>query len=242
MLRGDSAGAILVIGIEDQDGIRLAVLRRPPVNALNLALVQALGKAIGEARDDAACKALVLSGIDGFFSAGIDTREVPKYDAATRSLMLGSINRMICDLYSLPKPVVAAVSGHALGGAFVIMLAADLRLVVAGDFRLGLTEAAAGVPFPAGPLAVVQAELSPEHARFLALGSQPASPRYLLERGIVDRVVDPAVLLAEALAEARRLAAMPAYAQVKQQLRAPACERLRRIVESDEEPMHQGWT
>jgi enoyl-CoA hydratase len=231
-----------VIDIENRDGIQLATLKRPPVNALNLALVQELGRLVERVRDDSTCKALVLTGPDGMFSAGIDTREVPQYDAATRSLMLRSINRMIFELYRLPKPVVAAVSGHALGGAFVIVLAADLRLVAAGDFRLGLTEAAAGVAFPAGPLAVVQAELAPEHARWLALGSQPASPQALLERGIVDRVVDPAVLLAEAVGEARRLAGMPAYAQVKTQLRARACERLRQIAEDDEEPLHQGWT
>lgn len=231
-----------MVEIENQDGIRLVTLKRPPVNALNLALVRELGLAIQVARDDSACKALVLTGLDGVFSAGIDTRELPGYDAATRALMLRSINRMIFELYSLPKPVAAAVSGHALGGAFVIMLAADLRIAAAGDFRLGLTEAAAGVPFPAGPLAVVQAELAPEHARFLALGSQPINPDGLLARGILDRVVDAAALVAEAFGEARRLAAMPAYAQVKQQLRATACEHLRRIVDSDEEPMHQGWT
>ncbi|MBV8062933.1 MAG: enoyl-CoA hydratase/isomerase family protein [Nevskia sp.] len=231
-----------MIETENRDGIRLVTLKRPPVNALNLPLVQELGKTVQDARDDVSCTALVLTGVEGFFSAGIDTREVPRYDAATRSLMLRSINRMIGELYSLPKPVVAAVSGHALGGAFVIMLAADLRLAAAGDFRLGLIEAAAGVPFPAGPLAVVQAELSPENARLLALGSQPVGSQSLLERGILDRVVDPAVLVMEAIGEARRLATMQAYAKVKLQLRAAACERLRRIVEDDEEPMHQGWT
>jgi enoyl-CoA hydratase len=231
-----------VIELETHDGVHVATLKRPPVNALNLALVQALGKAVEDARSDSSCKALVLTGIEGYFSAGIDTREVPKYDPATRSQMLRSINRMICGLYSLPKPVVAAVPGHALGGAFVIMLAADLRLAVRGDFRLGLTEAAAGIAFPAGPLAVVRAELSPEHARWLALGSQPASPDDLLGRGIIDRLAEPAALVAEALGEARRLAAMPAYAKVKQQLRGAAGEWLRRIVENDEEPLHQGWT
>lgn len=231
-----------MIEIEELDAVRLIALRRPPVNALNLQLVEALGETVQAARDDRACKALVLTGLDGMFSAGIDTREVPAYDPATRSSMLRSINRMILGLYSLPKPVIAAVSGHALGGAFVIMLAADLRLAAAGEFRLGLTEAAAGVPFPAGPLAVVQAELSPEHARWLALGSQPASPQALVERGILDRIVDPGSLVSEAVNEARRLAAMPAYGRVKQQLRASGCERLRRIVDNDEEPLHQGWT
>jgi len=230
-----------VIEVEDRDAVRVIKLARPPVNALNLPLAEALDRAMREVRDDAACEALVLTGAPGVFSAGIDTREVPAYDAATRSAMLRTINRAISELYGLPKPVVAAVSGHALGGALVLVLACDLRLASSGGFRLGLTESAAGIPFPAGPLAVVRAELSPENARLLALTSWVAGPEALVPRGVIDRVVDPSALLEEATREAKRLAALPAYARVKQQLRAPTLERLRRIVDRDEEPLHERW-
>jgi enoyl-CoA hydratase len=155
--------------------------------------------------------------------------------------MLRTINRTICELYSLPKPVVAAVSGHALGGALVLVLACDIRLAARGDFRLGLTETAAGIPYPAGPLTVVRAELAPESVRILALASATAEPDSPLLRGVIDRVVEPSALLDEAVAEAKRLAAMSAFGRVKQQLRAPVCERLRRIVERDEEPLHEQW-
>lgn len=230
-----------LIETEDRDGVRVLALSRPPVNALDLELARAVQQAITAARDDAACRALVLTGRPGVFSAGIDTRRVPAYDAATRGEMLRTINRTICELYSLPKPAVAAVSGHALGGALVLVLACDLRLAARGDFRLGLTETAAGIPYPAGPLTVVRAELSPESLRLLALGSETAAPESPLLRGVIDRVVEPAALVDEAVREARRLAAMPAFGRVKEQLRAPVCERLRRIVEHDEEPLHDRW-
>ena len=150
---------------------RVAILRlaRPPVNAINLELVQTLGAAIEREAAASESRALVLTGLPGVFSAGIDTREVPGYDSSVRAAMLRAINRAVLALYGCPKPTVAAVSGYALGGGLVLALACDVRLAAQGDFRLGLTEVEAGIPFPAGPLAVVQAELPADRARVLAL-------------------------------------------------------------------------
>lgn len=230
-----------MIDCEDRGVVRVVALRRPPVNALNLALARAIRDALVAAAEDSSCRALVLTGSPGVFSAGIDTREVPTYDDATRSAMLHTVNETIRRLYTLPKPVVAAVSGHALGGALVLALACDVRLVAVGDFRLGLTEAAAGIPFPAGPLAVVEAELSPESIRRLALLAPTLSPDSPEMDSLFDAVVAPADLLDEATERAGRLAELPAFARVKAQLRAGCSERLRRIVELDEEPLHHGW-
>jgi enoyl-CoA hydratase len=226
---------------EDRGGVRILTIQRPPVNALELSLAREIHAAVATAADDAACEALVLTGIPGVFSAGIDTRAVPAYDAATRAAMLRTINRTIRTLYGLPKPVVAAISGHALGGALVLALCCDVRIAARGEFRLGLTEVVAGIPFPAGPLAVVQAELSPRNARVLALTGVTAGPESPVMAEVVDRVVDAAALLDEALRTARELRALRAYAAVKAQLRAATCERLARIVEHDAEPMLAQW-
>jgi len=226
---------------DERDGIRVLRLRRPPVNALNLELAQAANRAIAAAASDPQCSGVVLTGLPGVFSAGIDVREVPAYDAEQRAAMLRTVNRTILSLYSTAKPVVAAISGHALGGAFVLMLACDVRLVARGPFKLGLTEAEAGIPFPAGPLAVVRAELAPSQLRTLALGSLSAGPESDAFAGVIDRVVDAAALLDAALAEARRLRAMPAYGRVKQQLRGATIEQLARIVERDQDPLLERW-
>ena len=230
-----------LVEAEDRGGVRILKLSRPPVNALNLELAQAAQAAIADAGADPGCVGVVLTGLPGVFSAGIDTREVPAYDAAKRADMLRTVNRTISALYGLAKPVVAAVSGHALGGAFVLMLACDVRLVARGSFKLGLTEAGAGIPFPAGPLAVVRAELAPAQIRTLALGSLVAGPESDAFAGIIDRVVEPAALLETAFEEVRRLHSLPAYGRVKQQLRAAAIERLSQIVARDEEPLLARW-
>jgi enoyl-CoA hydratase len=226
---------------EDRGGIRILRLSRPPVNALNLELALAVQDAFAEASAHPGCTGVVLTGLPGVFSAGIDTREVPAYGDDKRGAMLRTINRTVLALYGLAKPVVAAISGHALGGAFVLVLASDVRLVARGPFKLGLTEAGAGIPFPAGPLTVVRAELSPAQIRTLALGSFTADPESDVLAGIIDRVVDPPALVETAVEEARRLRSLPAYGRVKQQLRAVTIETLARIVERDEEPLLTRW-
>ena len=230
-----------MVETERRGDIRVLAVRRPPVNAIDLEVARALADALHAARADPSCRAVVLTGMSGVFSAGIDTRVVPAYDPPTRAAMLRAVNRMILELYGLPKPTVAAISGHALGGALVMALACDVRLAACGAFRLGLTEAAAGIPFPAGPLAVVCAELSPEARRRLALGALVAGPDAPELAAVVDRVVEPVALLDAAVREAERLAAMPAYGPVKAQLRAAALAPLRQIVEQDEEPLLRGW-
>jgi enoyl-CoA hydratase len=230
-----------LVEIEDRDGIRILRLSRPPVNALDLELARATRKAVADAGEDARCGGLVLTGLPGVFSAGIDTRAVPAYGAEQRAEMLRTINRTVLALYTIEKPTVAAVSGHALGGAFVLMLACDRRVAARGSFQLGLTEAAAGIPFPAGPLAVVRAELAPAQLRRLALGALAAGPDSDLFAGIIDRVVEPEALLEAAAEEATRLRSLPAFGRVKRQLRAPAVAELTRIVDRDQEPLLEGW-
>jgi len=237
---GETEQASLV-ETEDREGIRVLRLCRPPVNALDLSLARAVLHAIAQAGEDPRCEGVVLTGLPGVFSAGIDTRAIPAYGPEQRAEMLRTINRAVLALYGIPKPVAAAISGHMLGGAFVLALACDVRLAARGPFKLGLTEAEAGIPFPAGPLAVVRAELSPAQIRLLAIGALTAGPDAEVFAGLVDRVLDPRELVESALREARRLAGMPAFGRVKQQLRAVTLGQLTRIVERDEEPLLGGW-
>jgi enoyl-CoA hydratase len=230
-----------VVRIESRGAVRIVTLDRPPVNAIDLPTVRSLGEAFTALRDEAACKALVVTGRAGVFSAGIDTRAVPGYDRATAAEMLRTVNRTIAVVYGMPKPVVAAVGGHALGAGLVLPIAADHRIVADGDFKLGLTEASAGVPFPAGPLAVCQAALSAHAFSVLALGSAAYGPRAPELAEIVDRVVAPEALVDAAVAEAEARLAIVAYGRVKMQVREPGMARLRRIIEEDDDPMLAGW-
>lgn len=219
-------------------GVALVRLARPPVNALDLPTIEALEAAFAALARERP-RGLVLSGAGGVFSAGVDTRAFASYRGQEKADMVRAITRMVAQLYGLPFPCVAAMGGHALGGGLVLALACDLRLAVDGQARMGLTEARAGVPFPAGPLEVIRAELSPELLRRLTLTSAVVGQAELLNAGVLDRLVPAESLEAEAVTAAGELAEQPAFALVKDQLRRPAQERLAALVASGDDPLIQ---
>ena len=120
-----------------------------------------------------------------------------------------------------------AVNGHALGGGFVLMLAGDLRLGADDEsIRLGIPEARAGIPFPAGSSEFIRAELPAPLCRRLALSSAILSPSQLHREGVLDALHPRGDLLAQAVTQCVALAAQPAFAAVKQQVRGPLMARL----------------
>jgi len=222
------------------DGAAVVRLARPPVNALDRALVEAIADTVEEAVRGGA-PAIVLTGRGSCFSAGIDTKLAASATREQQADSILAINRLVDALYSVPVPLVAALNGHALGGGLVVALACDMRVAATGAYKLGLNEAAAGVPFPAGPLRVVSAELDPSVLRELCLTSRIVEPGEALALRVVDELCDPAALEERATRLAVELASQPAFGAVKTQLRAPVAAELRRIAVSGEDPMIERW-
>ena len=214
-------------------GVALLRLARPPVNALDLELVQAIERGV-RAVGDSDARALVLTGDGSCFSAGIDTKLAPTYDAQQRRDSINAINQLVATICSASVPVLAAINGHAMGGGLVIALACDLRLAGRGEHRLALNEVSAGVPFPAGPLAVVRSELDPSVMRDLCLTGRAVGPDEALALRIVEAVLDPPELLDRARERALELASFPAYALVKAQVRGRLISELEQIAAADD--------
>jgi enoyl-CoA hydratase len=183
----------------------------------------------------------VLTGEGRAFSGGVDFKAVPRYGADEKRRMVNAINATVTRLYGLPTATVAAVNGHAIGGAFVVMLACDARIATDGDAKLGLTEVTAGIPYPACPMEVVRAEIEPSWRRHLVLGGETFTPRTAHARGVIDELWPAEALLARAIELARARAAAHAYAVVKGQLKAEVLGRMRAIIAAESDPMLQSW-
>ena len=183
--------------------------------------------------------AVVLTGREGFFSAGADLKIAPTLDADGQRGMVDGINRIFAGWYGFPRPVVAAVNGHAIAGGLILALCADYR-VGSTEGQYGLTELKAGLPYPAVAMAVVRAELDTPGARRLVLGADLVGAKEALEAGAFDEVAEPDQVLHRATEVARELSALPseAYEKVKQQLRGPVLEEA--LAKPD--PLLAGWT
>lgn len=232
-----------MVDVEYQERIAILRLNRPPVNAVNVDLLRATDVALREVagRDDLA--ALIVTGAGKAFCAGLDLKDVPSYAPAGQREMVLGINRMVATLYALPIPTIAAVTGHAIAGGLVIVLACDYRIGTSAPCQIGLTEARAGIPFPEGAMAIVKAELGPAVARRRTLVATNTSSQEALAEGILDELQAPERVLPRALEVARDLATIPrvAYGQIKRQLRAETLARIEPGVAAGTDPLLDTW-
>lgn len=228
--------------LEQREGIAVLRLDRPPANAFCLELAHDLAARLGELATTSA-RAVVLVGTGPFFSGGLDLNDVPRYSREQQREFLGALNSLVGRLYGLPLPVVGAINGHAVAGAFILALTTDYRIGPLGDAQFGLTEARVGIPFPAVPMIVLQAECAPQDIRYSTLWARTFGPEEARRRGLLDELVEPEAVLDRALEVARDMAGMPAdsYARIKRQIRQAALARIDEVVSRDLEPMLEGW-
>ncbi len=219
--------------------VTVLTLDRPPVNAMDLEFLEALTAQL-QAFATAPPAALVIAGRPGCFSAGVDLKAVPGYTASEQRSMVAAINTMVIATYGLPCPVVAAITGHAIAGGFVLALCADYR-IASLDGRYGLTEVKVGVPYPAAAIGVVRSELEPGAARRLALRGRLTSAADCVAFGAFDETVPAEEVLGRAVEAAGEFAALPAgvYAHTKDGLRGSAIAEMRAAAQTD--PRLNAW-
>ncbi len=228
--------------IERRGAVTVLSLNRPPANAIGLELAHAVEAAM-ESEPVREAAALVLTGTGSFFSGGLDLRRVPTYTQAEQREFLGVLNGLVGKLYACPVPVVAAVNGHAVAGAFILALTADYRIGPTGTASFGLTEARVGIPFPAVPMIVLHAECPPQDVRYITLFARTFGSDEALRRGIFDELQRPQAVLERAIEIARDMAGMPAdgYRRIKHQVREAAIEKIQAVISSGTDPMLEQW-
>ncbi len=228
--------------VEHADGIAIVRIDRPAANAIELELVGEFESLFASlAAPDV--RAVVVTGTGNFFSAGLDLKSVPYYGREEQRELVARVNRMIGKLYGWPIPFIAAVNGHALAGGLILAIACDYRIGPQGDYKFGLTEARVGIPFPAGPMAVLLGELSPAAARVITLTANQIGPDRALAYGIFDELRPTDQVLGRALEVAKDMATIPreAFGCIKRQLRERALGRIEEVVENASDPMLAHW-
>ena len=164
-------------------------MARPPVNALNPELCDALAQAIADAVASGA-GGIVLAGGVKVFSAGLDVPFLLSLGADRDALMQAwaAFFRAARALAACPVPVVAAMAGHAPAGGCVLALCCDYRVLAEGPFRIGLNETQVGLVAPEGIQALLARVVGPHRAeRLLVAGHMPDAGQ-ALSIGLVDEL------------------------------------------------------
>lgn len=220
------------------DGVATIEIARPEKkNALTVAMYQAMADALNAAREDAAVRAVLITGQPGIFTSGNDVEDfLTRPPGQGSDSMESPVFRFMRALLDCDKPVVAAVTGAAIGIGTTLLLHCDF-VYVSDEARLAMPFVALGlVPEYASSLLVPQLMGHRRAAEKLLLGD-PFTPEQAVECGIANAVLPAAEVVAHARRVAARFNALPpgAVREAKQLMRAPERERLLQTIRTEGE-------
>jgi len=192
-----------VVEMERREHIALITLNRPDArNAVSPEVSQTMAGLLDEVEADPALRAVVLTGRGEVFSAGADLKVVAQGNANDIARGKGGFAGVVTR--NFPKPMIAAVNGPALAGGFEIVLSCDL-VVASTAARFGIPEVKRGLMAAAGGLIRLPKRVPLAIALELAMTGDPIDAERALQLGLVNRVVEPARVVDEAIALAERI-------------------------------------
>jgi 3,2-trans-enoyl-CoA isomerase len=206
--------------IEHNDIVEIS-MARPPVNAMTREFLDALTQARHDVVANGA-RAIVLSGREGLFSAGLDVPTLIEMPREGIEEFWSAFFNTMKIFATCPVPVAAAITGHAPAGGTVLSLYCDYRVATRGDYSLGLNEVRVGLPVTRNVLFALEALVGARKASLLATAGEVLSPEQALNCGLVDDPADAGEAQQMCLNWASNLLALPPVAMNKTRLAAKA--------------------
>lgn len=233
-----------MIDVKFDDGIAVVMLGHGKANALDIEFCEAMTALFAQLRTSADVRAVVLTGTAKMFSAGVDLKRLSAGGADYVTRFLPTLHALYDAVFFFPKPVIAAINGHAIAGGAVLAACADRRVMAAEAGRIGITELQVGVPLPALAFEIVRAAVPSRHLSEFALGAGTYVTAEALAKGWIDEVVDGWELMPRALRLAKLHAGMSpeAFAQTKAQIRQPVADALAAHGKATDEKVTAIWT
>jgi enoyl-CoA hydratase/carnithine racemase len=217
-------------------------LARPPVNALSPDLLAAIAERVRGAPDRGA-RAVILSGREGLFSAGLDVPHLMTLDRRG----LGDALRVLFDtmeaLALSEVPVAAAITGHSPAGGAVLALCCDRRIMASGDYSIGLNEVSIGIPMPEIVAELACRAVGRRWAEDLCVSGRLLSAREAFEIGCVDQLVEPDSVVEAATAWCEAMLELPrkAMSETRTQMRKDLAELFERQKAGDIRRFSNAW-
>ena len=191
-------------------------------NVFGLPMTSAFEAALDEVDPDAG--AVVIEGRDGLYSGGFDLKVLNSGDEQASKHMREAGVKLALRVFDFPRPIVAAVTGHAIAMGCIFNMGIDWRIGAKGNFKHGLNEVAKGLALPPFAIEFSRYRLNRQYFQRAVLHSQLFSPEEAIEAGLLDELAEPDRVRQAAREKAEQLARLPnpAYAASKARDRAPA--------------------
>lgn len=216
-----------------QDNIATIAFSNGKVNAFSHQMIADINDALDNAEQENAV--VIITGSPGILSAGYDLKVMQSGpEAATKLVTEGStLSRR---LLSFPTPVIVACSGHAVAKGAFLLLSADVRIGVEGEFKIGLNEVDIGMTMHYAGLEIAKARLPDAYFNRSVLCAEMFSPEDAVNAGFLDKVVPAQQLMAQAVGLATHFnknMKMDAHKGTKLKARKEYLDRLDKAIEAD---------
>ncbi|MCD4748653.1 MAG: crotonase/enoyl-CoA hydratase family protein [Thermoanaerobaculales bacterium] len=202
------------------------------VNALTHSIIEALHEGLDRAEREV--KAVLLVGRPGRLSGGFDLSIMKSGPEGLRGLVTAGAE-LLLRLYSFPRPVVVACTGHAMAAGALMLLSADLRIGARGPFKIGLNEVSIGMTLPIVAVELAREKLAVTHLARGTILAEIFDPEKAVEAGFLDHLTNEDALTEYALGEAQRLSRLgdPAFKKTRNHLRRSSIDFIRRTLADD---------
>jgi enoyl-CoA hydratase/carnithine racemase len=199
------------VRLEVADGVGTIRLDRPKMNALDVQMQEEIRAAAAEATERDDVRAVVIYGGERVFAAGADVKEMAEMSYSDMVKRSTGLTTAFTAVARIPKPVVAAITGYALGGGCELALCADLR-IAADNATLGQPEVLLGIIPGAGGTQRLSRLVGPSRAKDIIFSGRFVKADEALAIGLVDRLVPAADVYTEAVAWASQFAGAASFA------------------------------
>ena len=211
---------------EKLEEISIITLDDGKANAMGPRMIEALNNALDKAQESS--RAVLIIGRPGLLSGGFDLSIIKSGDNNAIQAMVNAGARLLMRIYGFSIPVVMATTGHgvALGG--FLLLAADYRFGVEGDYKIGLNEVALGMTLPPFAQMLAKSRIPPQYLTNTVINAHIYDPESAQQVGFLDEVTPVESLLQTSINKTKELALLDpsAFKRTKQDFRQDDITRI----------------
>ena len=202
--------------LTNKDDISIITLDDGKANVFSPKMIQDVNECLDKVPTESG--ALIITGRDGMFSAGFDLKIISSGDMqATMDMSLSGF-KLLSRIFSFPRPLLAACSGHGIALGTFLLCCCDYRIGVKGDYMIGANEMRTNMVIPIPILELISHRVTASHKYRAILGAEMYSIQDGVEAGLIDEIVDSKDLMEAAMLKAKDLASMghPSYTLTKE--------------------------
>lgn len=201
--------------LSQEDEISIITLDDGKANVFSEEMTQAINDCLDKVPSDSG--SLIITGRPGMFSAGFDLKVIASGDVPKIKKMSLSGFKLLSRIFSFPRPVVAACSGHGIALGTFLLCCCDYRIGIKGEFLLGANEMKTNMVIPTPILELIKFRISPSHKYRSILGAEMYQLDKAIDAGLMDQVEEAETLMDAAIEKAKDLATMghPSYTLTK---------------------------